>query len=74
MQSETIFSPVRQKLDYLISQAEELVQDCRSRKRAQVLRLAHHHMKAYVRMEQFVAQVKFQAGLEWADKMMVIIM
>ena len=74
MRSETIFPPVQQKLDYLISQTEELVQDCRSRKRAQVLRLAHHHMKAYVRMEQFVAQVKFQAGLEWADKMMVIIM
>ena len=73
MRLETIFPPVQQKLDYLISQTEELVQDCRARKRAQVLRLAHHHMKAYVRMEQFVAQVKFQAGLEWADKMMVII-
>ena len=30
-------------------------------------------MKSYVKMERFVAQVQFQAGLEWADKMMVII-
>ena len=52
---------------------EELVQDCRSRKRVQVLRLVHNHMKSYVKMERFVAQVQFQAGLEWADKMMVII-
>ena len=29
-------------------------------------------MKSYVKMERFVAQVQFQAGLEWADKMMVI--
>ena len=30
-------------------------------------------MKSYVKMERFVAQVQFQAGLEQADKMMVII-
>ena len=72
MQWKTIFPPVQQKLDYLISQAEELVQDSRSRERVQVLRLVHNHMKAYVKMEQFVAQGQFQVGLEWADKMMAI--
>ena len=73
MQWETIFPPVQQKLDYLMSQAEDSVQDSCSRQRVQVLRLVHNHMKSYVKMERFVAQVQFQAGLEWADKMMVII-
>jgi len=72
MQWRTIFPPVHQKLDYLISQAEDSVQDSCSRQRVQVLRLVHNHMKAYVRMEQFAAQGQFQAGLEWADKMLAI--
>ncbi|HIB88288.1 TPA: DUF4838 domain-containing protein [Candidatus Poribacteria bacterium] len=72
MQWRTIFPPVQQKLDYLMSQAEDSVQDSCSRQRVQVLRLVHNHMKAYVRMEQFAAQGQFQVGLEWADKMLAI--
>ena len=72
MQWRTIFPPVQKKLDSLMSQAENLVQDSRSKKRVQVLKLVHNHMKAYVRMEQVVAQGKFREGLEWADRMLVI--